>query len=196
MLCINDHIADLNENQTERLIALLPEWRRKVALRFRHLQGRRECAVGYIELLRGLRLCYGIDGMPAFAYNEHGKPSLREYPDIHFSISHCQEAVGCLLADHPCGLDIERIRKAKEDLVRYTMSPGEVDAIYASACPDIAFTSLWTQKEAVLKLAGTGITDNLHQVLEPDRIKGIQLKTIENPFRGYVYTIAVKSQES
>ena len=190
ILCINDHIADLSEAQTERLIASLPAWRRKTALQFKHLQGRRECAVGYIELLRGLRLQFGIFGMPDFAYNEHDKPFLKEHPDIHFSISHCKEAVGCLICERLCGLDIESIRKAKEDLVRYTMSPEEAEAIFSSPCPDITFTRLWTQKEAVLKLLGTGITNDLHHVLNPENLHNIHMKTIENPYRGYVLTIA------
>jgi len=193
-LCINDHIAELGEAQTERLVELLPLWRREEALRYKHLQGRRECAAGYIELLRGLRLRFGIGGMPDFAYNEHGKPFLAEHPDVHFSISHCREAVGCLVADRPCGLDIESIRPAKESLVRYTMSPKEAEAIFADPFPDIAFIRLWTQKEAVLKLLGTGITDDLHNVLEPKRLEDIALQTVENPYRGYVYSIAVKDR--
>ena len=193
IFCINDHVEDLGEAETEKLIASLPEWRREKALRFKFLQGRRECAVGYIELLRGLRLRFGIGGMPVFAYNEHEKPFLKEYPDIHFSISHCKEAVGCLVSEHPCGLDIECIGRAKDSLVRYTMSPEEVEQIYADTCPDIAFTRLWTQKEAVLKLLGTGLTDDLHHVLAPERLKGIRLQTIENPYRGYVCSMAVHS---
>lgn len=192
VLCINDHIADLGEEQTERLIASLPEWRREQALRFIHLQGRRECAVGYIELLRGLRQCFGIKDMLAFAYNEHGKPYLPEHPEVHFSISHCKEAAGCLVADRPCGLDIERIRKAKDDLVRHTMNPEEAESIFASPFPDIAFTRLWTQKEAVLKLKGTGIVDDLHSALMPDNLQGIGLQTVENTWKGYVYSVAIQ----
>lgn len=192
VLCINDHIADLGEEQTERLIASLPEWRREQALRFIHLQGRLECAVGYIELLRGLRQCFGIKDMPAFAYNEHGKPYLPGHPEVHFSISHCKEAAGCLVADRPCGLDIERIRKAKDDLVRHTMNPEEAESIFASPFPDIAFTSLWTQKEAVLKLKGTGIVDDLHSALMPDNLQGIELQTVENTWKGYVYSVAIQ----
>ncbi len=190
MLCINDHIAEMSEGQTERVIAFLPDWRREQTLRYKHLQGRRECAVGYIELLRGLRECFGISGFPSFSYNEHEKPFLKDYPDVHFSISHCKEAVGCFVSNRPCGLDIESIRKAKEDLVRHTMSPKEAEEIYTSKWPDIAFTRLWTQKEAVLKLKGTGIIDDLHAVLSPDNLQGIGLQTIENPYRGYIITIA------
>ena len=195
ILCVNDHIADMSEAQTEKLIESLPEWRRETARRFRHLQGRRECAVGYIELLRGLRLCFGINEMPTFAYNEYGKPFLKEHPEICFSISHCKEAVGCFLADRPCGFDIEYIRKAKEDLVRYTMSPEETEAIFSAPFPDIMFTRLWTQKEALLKLQGTGINDNLHHVLEPEKTQGIELRTVENLYRGYIYTVSMQNQE-
>ena len=191
ILCINDHIAELDEVQTERLIASLPQWRRQEALRFRHLQGKRECAVGYVELLRGLRLLFDINGMPEFSFNEHGKPFLAEHPDVHFSISHCSQAVGCLLSDRPCGLDIERIRPVKEGLVRYTMNAAEAEAVFAAPCPELMFTRLWTQKEAVLKLLGTGITDDLHHVLDHDCIRNINLQTIENPLRGYVLTTAI-----
>ena len=194
MLCINDHIADLTEAQTEQLISILPPWRRDIALRYKHLQGRRECAAGYIELLRGLRLRFGIGGLPAFDYNEHGKPTLREHPDIHFSISHCREAVGCYVSDQPCGLDIESIRTAKEDLVRHTMNEKEAEAIFSSPRPDVAFTRLWTQKEALLKLKGTGIIDNLHHVLSPENLNGIRLETTENLYRGYIFTIATLKQ--
>lgn len=193
ILCLNDHIADLSEEQTERLISSLPEWRREQALRYKQLQGRKECAIGYVELLRGLRERFNINEMPAFAYKEHGKPYLKEHPDIHFSISHCKEAVGCFVSNRPCGLDIERIRTAKPDLVRHTMSPEEAEGIFSNPFPDVAFTRIWTQKEAVLKLKGTGIVDDLHSVLKPDKLQGIELQTIENPYMGYVYTIAIQN---
>lgn len=191
ILCINDHIAEMSEEQTEKVINSLPDWRREVALRYKHLQGRRECAIGYVELLRGLRERLNVNGYPSFIYNEHGKPLLKEHPELHFSISHCKEAVGCFVADRPCGLDIEFIRKAKPDLVRHTMSPEETESIFSAKFPDIAFTRLWTQKEAVLKLLGTGIVDDLHSVLKPEKLQGIELKTVENPYRNYIYTTAM-----
>ena len=193
ILCLNDHIADLSEEQTERLINSLPEWRREQALRYKQLQGRKECAIGYVELLRGLRERFDINEMPAFAYKEHGKPYLKEHPDIHFSISHCKEAVACFVSNRRSGLDIERIRAAKPDLVRHTMSPEEAEGIFSNPFPDVAFTRIWTQKEAVLKLKGTGIVDDLHSVLKPDKLQGIELQTIENPYMGYVYTIAIQN---
>ena len=193
ILCIYDQLAEMSEEQTEELIASLPRWRREQALRFKHLQGRKECAMGYSQLLLGLREHFHINDSPSFIYNEYGKPFLKGYPDLFFSISHCREAVGCFIADQPCGLDIEYVRKAKPDLVRHTMNQEETEAIFSAESPDIAFTRLWTRKEAVLKLLGMGIIDDLHSVLETGNLLGIELETIENKERNYVYTKAFKS---
>lgn len=190
MLCLNDHLASLGKEQTEKLILSLPEWRREQALRYKHLQGRKECAVGYVELLRGLRLCFGIEEKPSFSYNEHGKPFIKEHPEVHFSISHCQVAAGCLVSRKPCGMDVEYIRKAKPELVRHTMSQEEAEAIFSSPFPDVLFTRFWTQKEAVLKLLGTGLIDDLHGVLHSPMAKDIILKTRENLYQGYIVTTA------
>ena len=73
------------------------------------------------------------------------------------------------------------------------MSPEEAESIFSNPFPDVAFTRIWTQKEAVLKLKGTGIVDDLHSVLNPDKLQGIKLQTIENPSMGYVYTIAIQN---
>ena len=73
------------------------------------------------------------------------------------------------------------------------MSPEETESIFAAENPDIAFTRLWTQKEAVLKLIGTGIIDDLHSVLKPDKLQGIELQTVENPYRNYIYTTALQN---
>ena len=71
------------------------------------------------------------------------------------------------------------------------MNPQEAESIFASRFPDIAFTRLWTQKEAVLKLKGTGITDDLHHVLAFDALQGIKLETRENIYLGYIFTTAI-----
>ncbi len=192
MLYLNDHIANLTDEQTERLILSLPQWRREEALRYKHQQGRRECAVGYVELLRGLRECFGINEKPSFAYNEHGKPFIKEHPEIHFSISHCRVAAGCLVSNRPCGFDVEYIRKAKPDLVRHTMNKEEQEVIFSAPFPDIVFTRLWTQKEALLKLKGTGLVDDLHNILSEEALHHISLRTIENLYLGYIFTTVIQ----
>ena len=67
-----------------------------------------------------------------------------------------------MVSDKPVGIDIESIRPYKESLARYVMNDDELQRINGSA---LEFTKLWTQKEAVVKLTGQGITTDLKSVL-------------------------------
>lgn len=165
MLYLNTHIQQTDEEELTSVLNRIPLWRREKALRFAHRQGRVECALSYLELCRGLREEYGICEMPEFGYGEHGKPYLLHFPHIHFSLSHCRQAVGCLLSDTPCGLDIESERVCTPSLIRYTMNDDEVRQIEESSHPNKAFLQLWTRKEAFLKMRGTGLTDELRNIL-------------------------------
>ena len=193
ILCLNDHIQDMKGDALYRALAFLPLWRRERALAYRHEQGQVESALAYLELSRALALSGYGDIKPEFEYNEHGKPFLPLYPELHFSISHCQRAVGCLLAQVPCGLDIERIRNISPALVKRTMNASEEKQIYSASSPEIEFARLWTRKEAVFKLLGTGITDDMADILPKARLLNIQCETITNPIHGYVFSTALQT---
>ena len=195
MLYINDHIDCISEKLVEKAISSLPSWRREQALKFKHLEGRRECALAYLELCRGLRLEYNIPDMPLFLYDKYQKPSLYAYPHIYFSLSHCKEAIGCFISDEPCGLDIESLRSAKDSLVRYCMNEEECRQIFSSQNPDAAFISLWTKKEAVFKLKGTGINDDIKDILSPTNTRGISILTVPNLYCGYILSVAQYSTQ-
>jgi len=184
MLYIDDHIWDFDLEAA--LLELSPE-RREQALRYRHELGRRQCALAYLLLKRALHDGYGITGNPRFNYGEHGKPLLADYPDIHFSLSHCREAVACAVSDRPVGIDVESIGRYREQLAAYTMSEDERAAIAAAASPEVAFTRLWTMKEALLKCSGQGIVDGLKTVLEG--VDENLFTTVVDPSERYVYTV-------
>ena len=184
MLYIDDHIWDFDLEAA--LLELSPE-RREQALRYRHELGRRQCALAYLLLKRALHEGYGITGSPRFNYGEHGKPLLADYPDIHFSLSHCREAVACAVSDRPVGIDVESIGRYREQLAAYTMSEDERAAIAAAASPEVAFTRLWTMKEALLKCSGQGIVDGLKTVLEG--VDENLFTTVVDPSERYVYTV-------
>lgn len=189
-LCLNDHLEDLGGDALSRALASLPAWRRERALAYRHEAGQLQCALAYVELCRALALRGCPVQMPRFTYNEHGKPRLEECPDVHFSMSHCRQAVGCLVDNQPCGLDIESIRPLKPALVKRVMNAEEARRILASPTPEVEFALWWTRKEAVFKLLGTGITDALPDILTRARTEGILLHTVANPARGYVMSTA------
>ena len=185
MLYINDHIDELD---LEQVAAELSDQRREQMMRYKQELGRRLCAAAYLLLREGLRREYGIEEPPVFEYGEHGKPSIVGHPEIHFSLSHCREAVACVVSDRPVGIDVESVvRRYKEGLVAYTMNEQERQLIAAAPQPDVAFTRLWTMKEARLKLTGEGITDDLKQALaDSDRW---HFSTVECLERGFVYTV-------
>lgn len=187
MLYLNDHIWDFDLD--EALLQLSAQ-RREQALRFKHEQGRRTCALAYLLLCEGLQKEYGITEKPLFEYGEHGKPVLAGHPDIHFNMSHCREAVVCYVSDQPVGIDVEAVRDYKESLARHTMNDEEMVLISASDNPALAFTRLWTMKEAVQKLSGRGLVDDMKNILKnlPS-----ELTTTVSPDGRYVYSICKKA---
>ena len=129
-----------------------------------------------------------------FVFNEHDKPFMQNalgerIEGIDFSISHCKNAIAVVLSDRPVGVDVESFRHAEEPLLNRTMNPEEQEEVRTAADPAEAFTRFWTRKEAVLKLRGTGLVDNLHEVLT--NIEDIQLETTVNKNRQYACSLAV-----
>ena len=182
MILIDDHIQDYTPEQIARWLDELPQWRREQTLAFKHDAGRRQSLLAYRLLCQGLREEYGITEPPTFVYGEHGKPhiiikneklkiknsssfTLRPSPPF-FSLSHCREAVACVIDNLPCGIDIESPdRRITESLIQYAMNDDEQALIRQSDNPQRTFLRLWTQKEAVMKLTGTGIRDAMREVL-------------------------------
>ena len=148
----------------------ISEQRREQALRFKHEQGQRLCVLAYLLLKQGLREVYGIEENPIFEYNEHGKPSIVGHPEIFFNLSHCKEAAICAISDQPVGVDVESVRSFNDSLVHYTMNDDEIQQIESAEDRAVAFIQFWTKKEAALKLKGTGICNDMKQVLCRERL--------------------------
>lgn len=151
MIYIDDHIDDFDLREA---LAAVSQQRRDYALRYRQERDQRLCLAAYRLLQRALMLEYGIDGMPVFTYDDKGKPLLQGHPDIHFSLSHCHEAVAVAVSDHPVGIDIEITGHYSAEVARRVMNDDEMCEIEASAQPEVAFTRLWTMKESLYKLTG------------------------------------------
>ena len=162
--------------------------RREQALKFKFEQGQRLCVLVYQLLKQGLREMYGITENPVFEYNEHDKPSIVGHPEIHFNLSHCKEAAACVVSDQPVGIDVESVSHYKESVARYTMSQQEMHQILHADRPAVMFTRLWTMKEAVLKLSGEGLRDNLKEVLAD--VVNLNIQTVVSEDERYVYSVA------
>ena len=184
MVYIDEHIDDFD---LQAALADISDQRREQALCFHYERGQRTCVLAYLLLKKALREEYGMTENPLFEYGEHGKPRIVGHPDIHFNLSHCREAVACAVSSHPVGVDIESVRHCREQLVAYTMNEREQALIAAAERPDVAFTRLWTMKEARQKLTGQGISKGMPTVL--DDSNDYQFTTVERLERNYIYTL-------
>lgn len=103
-----------------------------------------------------------------FSAGNFGKPCF-ERPlgaNLHFNVAHSANlALIAATRENEIGVDVEfmrPIRHAKELASRY-FHPREIDWILGSAPANLneTFLKCWTNKEALLKAVGTGVTDAL-----------------------------------
>ena len=207
---IFDHMHLCTDEAVREMLPLVSEQRRQQALRYQHTFGQFCCLKSYLMLLELLAAVYPeLDkAKPEFGYTEKGKPFLLDRPDIHFSISHTKNAILLAISDAPIGVDIEAFRSPSAALIARTMNATEQAAIAATAAsaasaasaatleppgtpqasgtPEALFSAIWTRKEAVLKLRGTGIEGDLREVLSGSET----ILTRIFPRKGYAFSIA------
>ena len=102
---------------------------------------------------------------PLFDYDAGGKPSLVGHPEIFFSLSHCSEAVACVVSSMPVGIDVESIDSYDTEMVAVVMNGEEQRQIASSSDARTAFITLWTQKESLYKMTGETAGGDVRQLL-------------------------------
>lgn len=185
MISIFDDMSQVTEAEVRRMLPLVDEQRRTEALRYRYLFGQFACLKSWL-MLKELLKPLGISDLE-IDKNEYGKPYLIRYAEVHFNLSHCKNGIAVVVDFSPVGIDIESFRKSNLSLIRKTMNPAETEWICASSEPVEAFTQYWTKKEAVVKLRGTGLIDDLHHILDGE---GYRLETHVNQAKGYAWSVA------
>ena len=156
MICICKCFADYSDEQYQNHKNLISEWRREMALQYKKLNDRKRSVLAFVLLQHALREEYGITEIPEFVYNEFGKPSLPNLP-IHFSLSHCKDAVACAVSDNNIGIDVETIVPYNPDVARRVCTATELEMLEQSDNKDTDFIKLWTIKESISKFDGLGL---------------------------------------
>ena len=156
----------LPDAQLAQALQSLPQARRAVALRYRRPIDCKCSVLAYRLVEQLLADEYGIGKIGPWGFGLYGKPFLKEYPTLHFNLSHCPHAVACVVADHPVGIDVEGMIDYNSDLLHRICSPQETERILAAPSPRCELTTLWTQKEALMKCDGIGLCNDLTTVLQ------------------------------
>ena len=177
--------------EVQRLLLLVPDKQKEEALKFKHTFGQFATLESFLLLRQLLVENYHVDlNDPLdFVVGEHGKPSLRNHPHIHFNISHCPNAIAVAVDDAPIGVDVERYVNPSPSLLNYCMNEQECQQVQESEYPERDFAALWTQKEALFKQRGTGITHELRMVLAHPR-SDVKLSTETFDGQQFAFTLA------
>ena len=100
-----------------------------------------------------------------FINNDSGKPHIAnslKVSDLQFSLSH---SVDCFVIafnlDEPIGADVERIVPGTDHsvIIENYFSVSEKEQLGKTTNKDKFFYQLWTEKEAIGKVSGTGVTN-------------------------------------
>ena len=92
--------------------------------------------------------------------NSLGKPSLAEHPEVHYNLSHANGIAACIVSGNECGIDCEKVREYRANVLRRAFSVRERELIENTPAEqrDLMFFRLWTLKEAYVKAIGVGIS--------------------------------------
>lgn len=100
---------------------------------------------------------HGMQGKNlTFLKNADGKPSIAEYPDFHYNLSHSKAYAVLVIDECPVGIDIEERRFGYQKLAARFFSVEEAEVLKEHWSDDL-FTKLWTRKESYLKATGFGM---------------------------------------
>lgn len=85
-----------------------------------------------------------------------GKPQLI-HDFLHMNLSHCRGLAIAAVGRVPLGVDAESPRKVRDSMLRKVCTPEELAQICAADDKNLAFSRVWTLKEAYAKYTGQGI---------------------------------------
>lgn len=105
-----------------------------------------------------------------FAYEDNGKPYLRDRKELHFSMSHSGDYAALALADsgecRSIGMDLQETARHDRtmSISKRFYSTSEQDFLNAAQDPEekkSIFYQIWTAKEAYIKATGLGLRQPL-----------------------------------
>lgn len=123
----------------------------------------------YALLRLALAESFGITQPPEFGFEQHGKPFLRDYPDIFFSLSHAVNMALCAVSEQPIGADIQDVRALKADISEKICTPLELERLNRAGERNREICRLWCMKESVGKLTGKGFAEGFKGI-ETERL--------------------------
>ncbi|PIF30208.1 4'-phosphopantetheinyl transferase [Flavobacterium sp. 9] len=153
------YICERNHNYllTNYLDGFSDDFQKKI-LAYRRWQDSQLSLLGRLLLRHGLHQTSKNFVEEDLSYTLYSKPFLNN-TTTKFNISHSGEIVVCVLSDrNDVGIDIEIIQDINIEGFESQMTNREWDNLSLNEDSKIAFFDYWTQKEAVIKANGKGLS--------------------------------------
>lgn len=153
-----------NEIRFQEKCRLLSPYRQQKIALLRHEKDRnRSLAAGL--LLNHALDAYGLqERSMEYEIGEWGKPVLKYYPEICFSLSHSGDYAICTIGDRPVGNDIEYVKEGRLKVADRFFAEEELAWLYRAEREEertLRMFRLWTMKESFLKAIGRGMSLSL-----------------------------------
>lgn len=147
----------------EEQIKRIPENRRQHILNQTRPANRYQSLLGWLLLVYAYEQEYGTS-LPQIQILAHGKPAFEKEEDGYFSISHSDGLICCALGTENLGVDVQKSRRVSTGLIARCCNDREIQMLQNVSGEqerDRLFALLWSRKEAMGKLNGRGISQDL-----------------------------------
>lgn len=140
----------------ERWYSLMPEYRKEKIDSLKFNSSKR------LSLGAGT-LIYKFKPEAKVLFTEKGKPYFKDYPDIHFNLSHSGTMAMLCISDLTVGCDLEEISRAPLNIASRYFSEKENKFLNSIEDPEERnrnFYKIWTLKESYIKATGSGLSED------------------------------------
>ena len=162
---INIYYAYIHESIHQQLLSTylhtFPEEFQTKVLKFRRWQDAQLSLLGRLLLRHSLQKLGKVTLEQKLQYTAYNKPYFENNP-LSFNISHSGNMVICAVSENlQIGIDIEVQETINIHDFKLQMTDNEWCTIYNASQQKQAFYDYWTQKEAVIKAGGKGLSIDL-----------------------------------
>lgn len=161
----NVHAVNINHNLSKSgidyLLSFVSAEKQEIISKYHKKEDAKRALISDVLLRRIICSDLGIENKDiVFDRNEYGKPSLKDYPDYYFNISHSGDWVVCCTCNFPIGVDVEQIKPIDFTIAKRFFSTNEYKNLMNKNVQQRLpyFFELWTLKESYIKAIGKGLS--------------------------------------
>lgn len=165
------NINNMTDAEFDAFFALMTEEKKTRVSRFKNADDKKRSVCAEMLAKRMIAEKFFVSPCDVRISAKEGGQPLCENFNIHLSLSHSGDYAVCAVSDAPIGIDIQKIVPYNPKTAERVCSPSELYAIENSKDKAAEFIKLWTKKEAVLKMRGTGVICSMKDCLDGQNVK-------------------------